>query len=243
MNPDLAKLIELQAAENQIRQVDLALQELPRQRAETDARLVEEREKLAAERERLASAQKSRRQNEAALQDLETRRSKYKNQLMEVKTNKEYQAMLHEIEGVEREIRGVEDRILESMEAAETLTAEIAGEEKVFAEAEARHKEAVRDLDQQTRRLDQERTRLVGERDGVAAGLPEELLARFQRVARLRGVAVAEARDEMCLQCRVVLRPQMFVDLKRNDQIMECPSCSRILHFVPQTPAPADLQP
>ncbi len=206
-------------------------------------RLAEERAKLQAAKDKLASVQKNRKQSETALQDLEVRRSKYKNQLMEVKTNKEYQAMLHEIEGVEREIRGVEDHILEDMEAAEALSVEVKREETLFAEAEGRHREEVRDLDRRAQGLEQDRARLQAERDGVAAGLPEDLLARFRRVARLRGVAVAEAKDGMCLQCRVVLRPQMYVDLKRNDQIMECPSCSRILHFVAPTPAPADLQP
>jgi predicted nucleic acid-binding Zn-ribbon protein len=56
-------------------------------------------------------------------------------------------------------------------------------------------------------------------------------------VARLRGVAVAEARDGMCQLCRVKLRPQMFVDLKRNEGIIQCPSCSRILFY--EAPAPA----
>ena len=66
------------------------------------------------------------------MQDLETKRSKYKGQLMDVKTNKEYTAMLHEIEGVEREIRAREDLMLAEMEKAEGLTAEVKREEGDF---------------------------------------------------------------------------------------------------------------
>lgn len=243
MIPDLDKLIQLQAAENQLREVDLALEDVPQQRAALDAELAEEREKLAAAKEKLATAQKRRRQNETTLQDFETRRAKYKGQLMEVKTNKEYQAMLHEIDNVEREVRGVEDRILEDMEAAEALSGEIATEERLFKQAEERHAGAVRTLDERAAGLERERARFIAARDAVAADLPEDLLALFRRVARLRGVAVAEAREARCQQCNVLLRPQMFLDLRRNDQIQQCPSCNCILYFAGPAPAPVAAQP
>ena len=243
MIPDLEKLIQLQAAENQMREVDLALQEIPQQRAALDAELAQEREKLASAREKLGTAQKRRRQNETTLQDFETRRSKYKGQLMEVKTNKEYQAMLHEIDTVEREVRGIEDRILEDMEAAEGLAGEITAEERLFKQAEERHAAATRALDDRAARLEHERAQFVAARDAVAAELPEDLLGLFRRVARLRGVAVAEARDARCQQCNVLLRPQMFVDLKRNDQIQQCPSCNCILYFAGPAPAPIAAEP
>jgi predicted nucleic acid-binding Zn-ribbon protein len=243
MIPDLEKLIQLQAAENRMREVDLALQEIPQQRTALDAELAQEREKLATAREKLATAQKRRRQNETTLQDFETRRSKYKGQLMEVKTNKEYQAMLHEIDSVEREVHGIEDRILDDMEAAEALAGEIAAEEKLFKQAGERHAAATRALDDRAARLERERAQFVATRDAVAAELPEDLLGLFRRVARLRGVAVAEARDARCQQCNVLLRPQMFVDLKRNDQVQQCPSCNCILYFAGPAPAPVAALP
>ncbi len=112
MNPDLERLVQLQRAETDLKRVEGELAEIPRQKALLDERLAEERGRLDAVREALAASQKARRQLEGELQDLETKRSKYKGQLMDVKTNKEYTAMLHEIESVEREIRGREDLIL-----------------------------------------------------------------------------------------------------------------------------------
>jgi predicted nucleic acid-binding Zn-ribbon protein len=67
----------------------------------------------------------------------------------------------------------------------------------------------------------------------VAATVPPDLLARFHRVAKLRSTGVSEARDGWCSECHMKLRPQMFVDLKRNEEIVECPQCSRILYYVP----------
>ena len=62
------------------------------------------------------------------------------------------------------------------------------------------------------------------------------MLELFQRVARLRGIAVSEARDGMCQVCHLKLRPQMYVDLKRNEEIVQCPQCNRILYYEPPAP-------
>jgi predicted nucleic acid-binding Zn-ribbon protein len=145
--------------------------------------------------------------------------------------------MLHEIEGVEREIRAIEDRILEDMEAAERQGASANDEERRFKEAEATHREESQDVGNRRQKLEAEREQARGEREAVAETLPPDLLLLFQRVARLRGTGVAEARDGMCQQCRMALRPQMYVELKHNDQVTQCPSCSRILYYAPPVPA------
>jgi predicted nucleic acid-binding Zn-ribbon protein len=242
MNPDLERLILLQRAESELRRVEAELQEIPLKRAELEAALAGERGRLDKSREAQTQSQKARRQHEADLQDLEAKRSRYKGQLMEVKTNKEYTAMLHEIEGVEREIRGREDQILAEMERSEGLLAEVKGEEEAFKVAEGRWRDSGRVLDDRARTLEAERTRLGLERDAVAATVPADVLELFQRVAKLRGVAVAEARDGMCQVCHVKLRPQMFVDIKRNEDIQQCPACNRILYYV-TPPAAAGAEP
>lgn len=233
MNPDLDKLVRLQHAESELKRVETALGDMPRRRQEVEAVLAEDRRRLDAARAALEDSLKARRRLESELQDLETKRSRYKGQLMEVKTNKEYTAMLHEIEGVEREIRGREDLVLGEMEKAEALTADVKREEEAFRGQDAATKAQLRALDEESRALQQEATRLAADRDAVASSLDADLSARFYRVAKLRGTGVAEARDGLCMQCHVKLRPQMFVDVRRNEEILECPQCSRILYYVP----------
>jgi len=239
MNSDLEKLIALQHAETEFKRVQAELAEIPRLKAERDAQLDAERRRLDAAREALTRSQKNRRQKETELTDLEGRRSKYKGQLMEVKTNKEYQAMLHEIEGVEREIRSREDEILQEMESTETLQAEVKAEETAFKTANASHSADVSTLEARAAELHAQAERVGRERDAIAATLSPEVLELFQRVAKLRGAGVAEARDEMCQHCRMKLRPQIFVDIKRNETIIQCPSCNRILYFEPPVPETA----
>jgi len=232
MNPDLERLIRLQRAETDLRRVEAELAEVPRHRAELEAALESERARLEAARQELSGGQKARRQHEAELQDLEAKRSRLKGQLMEVKTNKEYTAMLHEIEAVERDIRAREDLILAEMERGESLAVEVKREEESFKQAEERHRAAVRAIEERARGLEEQVRRLTGERDAVASTVPAGVLDLFHRVARSRGgVAVAQVQDAMCLVCHVKLRLQLYADLKRNEEIVQCPACNRILYY------------
>jgi len=180
MNPDIEKLIRLQKADSELKRAEAALADAPHQRSLLDARLREEKARLETAKAGLAESQKERRQHEGALQDLEAKRSRYKGQLMEVKTNKEYTAMLHEIEAVEREIRAREDQILGEMEKAESLGADIKREEAVFKEIEARHRD---ELMAQAREAEE---RTVGLETSAAAeleALRRDLADRTDRFA------------------------------------------------------------
>jgi predicted nucleic acid-binding Zn-ribbon protein len=239
MSPDLDAMVRLQHAEAARRRAEGALAEVPKARAELLARLQAERSRLDAAKAAFEACQKSRRAHEAAVQDLETKRSKYKGQLMEVKTNKEYTAMLHEIETVEREIRSREDQVLAEMERAEGLSAEVKREEALFRAEEERAKGEEETLEERGRKLDAEVKRLAVDCETVAAAVPPARLELFRRVAKVRGDAVAEARDETCVACHVRLRPQMFMEIKRNDEIVQCPSCGRVLYYEPPPPVVA----
>jgi predicted nucleic acid-binding Zn-ribbon protein len=96
-------------------------------------------------------------------------------------------------------------------------------------------------LEGQRRELTARRERLAAEREQVAGTISSDVRELFQRVAKLRGVAVAAARDGRCQECHLLLRLQMYSDLKRNDAITQCPQCNRILYYEP--PAPVEAPP
>ena len=236
MNPDLEKLVRLHHAEAELKRVEAELAEIPRKKHAVEEALAHDRSRLDAARAALDASQKARKQHEAQVQDLEAKRSKYKGQLMEVKTNKEYTAMLHEIEGVEREIKGREDLILEEMEKAEGLQAAVRREESDFKAVEHGAKKAAGELDAAAATLGAEASRLRGERDAVAASVPEAPRELYARIAKQRGSAVAEARDGMCEACHVRMRVQIWAEVRRNDHLFQCESCSRILYYEPPPP-------
>jgi predicted nucleic acid-binding Zn-ribbon protein len=208
--------------------------DIPALQAALDARLAERTAAVDSVKGRIAASQAARREIEKELAAVQGRLSKYKNQLMEVKTNKEYQAMQKEMSVAEHEIGEHETRMLERMEEADILAAELKAAEAAqkTEQAEIARVRQALDAERAATAADLERT--TEERTSVAAQVSREALAIFERVAHGRkGQAMAEARDGLCTVCHVRLRPQMFNQARRNDSIIQCDSCTRILYFVP----------
>jgi hypothetical protein len=137
-------------------------------------------------------------------------------------------------------MKTAEDAVLVQMIEGDELTAavkraetELAGEQKkVDADRKAMTAEAAE--------LKASLDTLVAERAQVVSSLTPQVLATFELVAKRRnGVAIAEARDGICTICHVRMRPQVFNNVRRNDQIIQCDSCQRIFYFVPAPAAAA----
>ncbi|MBI2827826.1 MAG: hypothetical protein HYX77_00970 [Acidobacteria bacterium] len=241
MSPDLDRLIRLQQLDSTIEDARRRIAAHPRRLAEADARFIDAQQRLETARQRFKDNQEARRGLEKDAAVFQGRVSKFKDQLSEVKTNREYQALQHEIETAQRDLGAVEETVLEQMMAADVIAAEIKQAESAVA---THRKEA-----------DAEKTTLGHELVSVEAALMEasrarasllartepRLIALFEHVARARkGVAICSAtRDGLCSVCHVRLRPQVFQLVRQNDSIIQCDSCQRILYYVPP-PAPAE---
>jgi predicted nucleic acid-binding Zn-ribbon protein len=234
LNSDLQHLIKLQDLDLTVERLRRRIADLPAAQAALDARIAERTAAVAAIKDRVAESQSARREIEKELAAVQTRLSRYKDQLMEVKTNKEYQAMQHEIAAAEQNVRGHEDRLLDRMEEGETLAAALKTAEAELKAAQAEVATTRQQLEEEGRSLEAEIVRAAGDRGQVAGQLSKQALALFEHVSKhRRGVALSEARDGHCTQCHVRLRPQVFNDVRRNDGLIQCESCSRILYFVP----------
>ena len=158
--------------------------------------------------------------------------SRLRDQLMAVKTNKEYTAMLHEIQMAEEQIRLEEDKILEIMEEMESKEKDLKGAEQEMKKKSAELQESIRNANDSAPLLEADLEKLRQEKAAMESQIGAELLSRYRRIAEARkGVALAEAKDELCSACHVRIRPQMYAELLRTDNIHACDSCSRILFF------------
>jgi len=245
LHPDLQHLIQLQELDSAAERHRRRVADIPVLQAALDARLAERTAAVEAVKARVSASQAARREIEKDLAAVQGRLSKYKNQLMEVKTNKEYQAMQKEMSVAEQEISDFETRMLERMEEADALAIELKAVQAALTTAQA---EITRDraaLENERTTVDDDLKRVGEERARTAALVGGELLALFDRVAHgRRGVAMAEARDGLCTVCHVRLRPQVFNQARRNTDIVQCDSCTRILYYVPiATAAPPQPAP
>jgi predicted nucleic acid-binding Zn-ribbon protein len=238
MNPDLTRLIRLQQLETAAEEARRKIADHPGRTQALDARLEAARDAVGGIKALMAVAADKRRAEEKEVTGVQTRLAKYKDQLLEVKTNREYSALLHEIEAAQNDIRTREDRILEIMMEADELNAAIKTSE---AELKAAEKDVAAEralLDSEMARMQSEIERTTAERKKLVADIDRHVLSIFETTAKGRkGVAVAEAKDGLCTICHVRLRPQVFNEVRKNESIIQCDSCRRILYFAGTTEA------
>ena len=239
MNADLERLIALQKLVSAAHDAERKVADEPEREKAFEGRLDTARRRLAADKERLAENQNARRAVEKDVAMHQGRLSKFREQAMAVKTNQEYHAVQKEIGFAQGEIKTIEDKILELMVEADDLTATVKRAEVELASEQKAVEGERRAMATELEAMKSSLERIAAERADVVRGLSAKALAIFELVLRRRnGVAVAPARDGICTVCHVRLRPQVFNTILRNDQIIQCDSCQRILYHVPAA-APA----
>jgi uncharacterized protein len=241
MDADLQHLVHLQELDLAAERDRRRIADIPVARQALDDRLVAASAAVDAVKQRHAANQAARREIDKDLAAVQGRLSKFKNQLMEVKTNKEYQAMQKEMGVAEAEISAHETRMLEQMEEADAIARDMKASDAALKAEQAAVAAEKATLDEERAAAERNLEHVLAERTTVTARLSRDALALFERVAHGRkGLAVAEARDGLCTVCHVRLRPQVFNDVRRNDGLYQCESCTRILYFVPTAaPGPA----
>ena len=243
MNVDLEKLIELEKVDREIARLSEEVSALPKRVAAIEARLADHKAAVEKAKTDIKANESTRRKLEADIQGFQQKIIKYREQSSSVKTNDEYRALLHEIEFIEKQISGSEDKILELMIALDA-------QEKALKAAEADLKVEAAEVEKEkieahTRTTEDEK--LLAEfgtkRTGLRGQVSDSALAHYDRVMRQRKSAIAEARTQKCMACFVMIRPQTWEELKTNEQIVTCSSCGRILYYDPASEPPAPEPP
>lgn len=231
MNSDLKRLIRLQTIDLEIQELRSKTQEFPAISKSLDDKLTQAHAHVSAAQEKAKNNQSTRKKLEGEVGGLESKISKYREQMLSVKTNEEYRALQKEIEHTQSAITKVEDSILALMMEAENSQQEIRA-------AEARLKEDQQRVSQERKELEATHQKdvaaleaYVSERKELEKQISDDLLPRYERVRKFRGgIGISAARDYVCEVCQVRIRPQVFQEIRKNDQIIACDACQRILY-------------
>src|ERR1043165_934131 len=239
MSPEIEHLITLQHTDREIQRLKAEIAELPRRVAAIEQRLAGTKAVLEKAKAAVKADDAARKKHETAITDLRAKISKYRDQSLDVKTNEQYKALLHEIQFAEQEISANEDKILELMVNAETREKEVKATEAELKEetAEVEKEKAV--ARERTVQDEKELTEWTAKRDTARAAVDPDLLRHYDRVLKFRGSGIAEVRDHKCTGCSVVLRPQTYNEV-RSGKMVYCDSCQRILYFDASKEAPAE---
>jgi hypothetical protein len=238
MIAQLASLIALQQLDTAAEAARRRLGELPGAEQAMDAAVTAASQAVEAAKARLAENQHSRRELEKQVATVDTRLARFEDHKAAVKTNQEFTALLHEIATAKAEKDTIEDQILVLLEAADSFTAEIKAAERVLSEAGREAETGKAGLTDERQRLDAELARLIDERAREISSVEKPVLTRYEQILKQRRmIAVAPIAGELCTACHVRLRPAVVQQIRRNDSIVPCDSCQRILYFMPKGPA------
>lgn len=213
-----ARRMELNRLPLQLEQIGESLAKIDNREAESKSSL----EEMVHERRHL----------EQGVEDNTARVVKYKTQLMEVKTNKEYTAMLHEISHVEKDTEEKEERLLMLMDEidqrsgeSKDLLDETSDERKRLQTKKSGIEARIGALEADVADLESQKPKLLSE-------LKPQMKKRYDRLLEKYGdCAVAHIEDDSCQGCHTRIPAQRAVEVKKNDHLILCEACGRILVY------------
>lgn len=233
MNTTLDALIKLQKIDLSIMDIRQKIDEFPEIMRQLDKQLQESDEKVAELQNNIDEQEKLRRSKERGIEMQNEQIKKYQTQLLQVKTNKEYSALLMEIKSAKSKNSLTEDDIIELMESVERAKEALIHSRKELQLANGRIEE---ERQRQESALKELQASLQKEEDGrttLAEKVDDVTLREYTRLLKVRhGMAVAATEDGgVCTGCHVAVTPQMFTEIKSGQYLHRCPICFRFLYW------------
>jgi predicted nucleic acid-binding Zn-ribbon protein len=192
----------------------------------------EKKEHLASLEKTILDLQKQRKDKEGELALKEEGTKKLQTQLYSLKTNKEYQAMLQQIQDAKADASIIEDKILELFEQADSVNSETEQEKQRLKEEEKLFFEQKKKLEDRIKEIDDRLAQLEALRIQIMPDIEPNILAQYERILLNRdGLAIVTVKDNTCKGCNMFVPPQVINLIKMYERIVTCEVCNRILYI------------
>ena len=231
MHPELEQLLVLQDRQQKIKQIQTEVETLPFQKKSLDAQLAVSMAGVEMLKQKARRVEMDRKKLELDVGTRTESISRLKTQQYQTRKNDEFQAIGHEIERYENEIRKIEDEELELMMEADKLRVDLGVEEKKAATVKESVARQTADLSAKAKTLESRLEELTKERAEIAGKIDEDLLGRFERLFKSKGDAVVVPLEhEVCTGCHMKVTTQTAHRAKAGKEIVSCENCGRILY-------------
>lgn len=228
----LQQLILLQKLDDEIEEHRKQLTDIPLQIDSESVELADKKKILSIAKEEIDALQKNRKAIESEVQAENDHMAKAKIKLPAVKTNKEYTAILSEVDAIKENVRSLEDKELEIMEVLEEKQKGLPAIEKKCKEEDAHFQEYKAKKDNELERMTKEMDPLVAKREAVISQIDKVVFQRYEKVAKSRGgKAVVSLQENICQGCFQQILPQMVINVKIGESIHQCSSCLCFLYW------------
>jgi uncharacterized protein len=240
LKAQLSFLIELQKIDLKIGEITVKRKELPEKIAQMDEEFMAMTVSMEESRSKLEELNKRRGDKEDKLKRGVDSLKKTKDRLLEVKTNKEYQAILKEIETIEKKNSDNEDEIITAMEDLDNIKSVLKTNEKDFDDRRSRYESEKQKIAQEISQLDVDLADCQQKSSDLRRQVRSELQKKYEIIKGARnGLAVVSVWKEVCGGCHMNIPPQLYIELQRSVDLLSCPNCNRIIYWISQGGADA----
>jgi len=228
----LTRLIEIQKIEAEADKIRAGQKRLPARLNELEEGFRVFCEAMEQKRQEFEERQKQKKEKDRQLQTGQEALKRTRERLSEVKTNKEYQSMLKEIESSEVKNGKLEDEIIVLLDGLDGFQKEMKARDEELALRRSSYEQERQtiqtELDSLTGRLEE----CLLKAGKLKEAMPEAILKKYERIKVIRnGLAVVPAWKEICYGCHMAIPPQMYNELQTSEELVTCPNCNRILYW------------
>ncbi|MFH0855224.1 MAG: C4-type zinc ribbon domain-containing protein [Candidatus Omnitrophota bacterium] len=232
LKSQLTNLIKLQAVDTQIYALQSEKSLKPREVMALETSFEEKKAKLAELDKKSLDLQKQRKDKELELASKDEAIKKLQGQLYGLKTNKEYQTMLQQIQDAKADASVIEDKVLELFDAADNVRKEAEKEKDRLKEEESVFLGGKKKIDERVREIDERLSCLQAQRKQALQEVEPKVLIQYERILSNRdGLAIVTVKGNSCGGCNMFVPPQVINLIKMYDHIITCEMCNRILYI------------
>ena len=232
MREQINLLVRLQEKDRVLDRFKWQIREGPERLRGLEKELKSLEEDVEANASRIQELKKTQRNYEAEIEDGLAHIAKSRGRLMGIKNNKEYQALLREIEETEKGNADKEDRVLSCLEELDKLDKELEAKKEGLSAMRDRLESEKTAVEKEIAHFQEQLADSEKSRQELVQTITHELLLKYEQIkARSGGVAMALVNNATCSECHLGIPPQMYNELQRQDSLKFCPNCQRIIYW------------
>jgi len=223
-------LSKLQTVDTEIHFLRKEKQAKPEEIKALEAAFEEKKMALSENEKTLLDLQKQKKEREIELASKEEAGKKLQTQLYQLKTNKEYQAMLQQIADTKADASVSEDKILELMDTTDKAKKDIENDKQKIQVEEKKFNEDKKKVDDRVKEIDDRLAQLEAQRKQASVEITPKILSQYQRILENRdGLAIVTVKKNSCQGCNMFVPAQVINLIKMYERIITCEVCNRIL--------------
>lgn len=232
MTDQIEKLIELQRIDNRIHEINKILENVPDYILEVKGEYDDVNRRFTELHGRLEN---NKREFERIKREFESKKSsleKSHKKLSTVKNTKEYEAVLKELDILKKELYDLELKQLELSEDIENVEKEFAEVDEKKRILDEKFEELQKRRDEENAKITEELNDLLKSREGLTNGIKKQFLSKYETIRKARNnLAIVRVDNEICSGCYMKIPPQLYVEVKKNSSLHQCPNCQRFLYY------------